>query len=332
MLIGGEAVKEGIKDYLTGIGEVWNVYGPTETTIWSAIKKLATTEKVSIGKPISNTQVYILNGDNALSPIGVTGEICIGGAGLARGYLNRAELTAEKFIKDPFSKETGARLYRTGDLGRWLPEGDIEYLGRIDDQVKIRGYRIELGEIESVLNNCEQVSQGAVLAKEDSNGNKRLVGYVIPEGTFDKQAIQTYLQTKLPDYMVPALWVELDRIPLTSNGKIDRKALPDPALKDMATEYVAPRNETEVALAEIWQELLGVERVGIYDNFFELGGHSLLAMRAVSKIERDLLVSIPIHMLFRFTSISDLSKYLEIQAKREIFRKETANEFDIVDI
>ena len=189
MLIGGEAVKEGIKEYLTKIGEVWNVYGPTETTIWSTIKKLAATEKVTIGKPVSNTQIYILNGNNALSPVGVSGEICIGGDGLARGYLNRPELTAEKFIKNPFGEEPGARLYRTGDLGRWLPDGNIECLGRIDDQVKIRGYRIELGEIESVLNQSGLVSQAVVLAKTDSSGNRRLVGYTVPQGTFDKAAI-----------------------------------------------------------------------------------------------------------------------------------------------
>ena len=256
MLIGGEAIKESIKDYLARIGDLWNVYGPTETTIWSAMKKLATDEKVSIGKPIANTQIYILHGDNGLNPIGVTGEICIGGDGLARGYLNREELTAERFITDPFSNEAGARLYKTGDLGRWLPDGNIEWLGRLDDQVKVRGYRIELGEIDSVIMQSDLVRQAVVLAKKDKSGNSRLVGYVVAQGTFDKQAVQSYLGSKLPEYMVPALWVELESIPLTPNGKIDRKALPDPELTDIATEYVAPRNGTEQALTEIWQELL----------------------------------------------------------------------------
>jgi acyl carrier protein len=202
----------------------------------------------------------------------------------------------------------------------------------MDDQVKIRGYRIELGEIENVINQSGLTQQAVVLAKGDS-GNKRLVSYVVPEGTFDKQAIQNYLSTKLPDYMVPALWVELEKLPLTPNGKIDKKALPDPELADRVTAYVAPRNETEETLAKIWQELLNVDRIGINDNFFELGGHSLLAMRAVSLIRRDLLVSIPIHMLFRFTSISDLSKYLELELKTiSDLEEKNSNEFDIVDI
>ena len=315
MLIGGETVKESIKEYLTRIGDVWNVYGPTETTIWSTVKKLKSGEKVTIGKPIANTQVYILTPGKELSPIGVAGEICIGGDGLARGYLNRPELTKEKFIADPFSKEKGTRLYKTGDLGRWLPDGNLEHLGRIDDQVKIRGYRIELGEIESVLNQSEQVSQGAVLAKEDSNGNKRLVGYVVPEGAFDKQGIQAYLQAKLPDYMVPALWVELQSMPLTPNGKTDRKALPDPEMTDITTAYVAPRNETETRLVQIWQELLGIERVGIHDNFFELGGHSLLAMRVVSAIRRALDLELNIRDLFAHPTIVGLSAYLGEQIR-----------------
>ena len=315
MLIGGEAVKEGIKNYLASIGQVWNVYGPTETTIWSTSKKLSADEKVTIGKPIANTQIYILNKDNALSPLGVTGEIGIGGDGLARGYLNRAELTAEKFIIDPFSKEPGARLYRTGDLGRWLPDGNIEYLGRKDDQVKIRGFRIELGEIENALNQSEQVSQGVVLAKGDRQGNKRLVGYVVTEEAFDKQAIQAYLHNKLPEYMVPALWVELESIPLTSNGKIDRKALPDPEITNIAAEYVAPRNDTEAKLVQIWQKLLGVERVGIHDNFFELGGHSLLAMRVVSAIRKELNVELSIRDLFVHPAIAGLSAYLENKSR-----------------
>jgi amino acid adenylation domain-containing protein/non-ribosomal peptide synthase protein (TIGR01720 family) len=315
MLIGGEAVKEGIKEYLTGMGDAWNVYGPTETTIWSTIKKLAASEKITIGKPLQNTQVYILRDDQGLSPVGVTGEICIGGDGLARGYRNRTELTAKKFIKDSFSKEPGARLYKTGDLGRWLPDGDIECLGRIDDQVKIRGYRIELGEIESVLNQSEQVRQGVVLAKEDGGGNMRLVGYVIPEGALDKQAIQGYLRSKLPDYMVPSLWLELEQIPLTPNGKIDRKALPDAELKSMTVEYVLPRNETEAKLAEVWQDLLGIARVGTYDNFFELGGHSLLAMRVASAVRRELNVELTIKDLFVYPDIASLGAYIEDQSK-----------------
>ena len=343
LVIGGEALRLGQFNSLINEGidvEVINEYGPTEATVGCSTYSFSTLgpqeftqNEVPIGKPISNTQIYILSGDKGLSPVGVSGEICIGGAGLARGYLNRPELTSEKFIKDPFSKKAGARLYKTGDLGRWLPDGNIEYLGRMDDQVKIRGYRIELGEIESVLNGSGQVQQGVVLAKADSGGNKRLVGYAVPQGTFDKQAVQNYLGTKLPEYMVPSLWVELESMPLTANGKIDKKALPDPELTEMAKEYVAPRNATEAKLAEIWQEVLGVELIGIHDDFFELGGHSLLAIRLVSYIKRDLSVSIPIQTLFRFTSIGDQSKYLdfELQNAGNVDERNT-DEFDLIDL
>jgi amino acid adenylation domain-containing protein len=314
LVSGGEVLPPRFISKLQSLVQVVNTYGPSEATVCVTYNKIENLVNASlIGKPVSNTQVYILNGEKELSPIGVAGEICVGGAGLARGYLNLPDLTAEKFISDPFSKESGPRLYRTGDLGRWLPNGNIEYLGRMDDQVKIRGYRIELGEIEGVLNVSGLVEHGVVMAKADGSGNKRLVGYVVPRGEFDKQKIQDYLSTKLPDYMVPVVWVELQSIPLMPNGKFDRKALPDPGLTDIVKGYVGPRNATEETLAQIWQELLGLERVGIYDNFFELGGHSLLAMRVVSYIERDLSVSIPINMLFQFTSISELSKYLEIQ-------------------
>ena len=326
LVIGGEALRLNqieslIKERISV--EIINEYGPTEATVGCSTYNFWTLEnhglignEVPIGKPISNTRIYILSNDKEFSPIGVTGEIFIGGAGLARGYLNRAELTGEKFVEDPFSNETNARLYKTGDLGRWLPDGNIEYLGRIDDQVKIRGYRIELGEIESVLNTSELVDQAVVLAKEDKQGTKRLVGYVVSSGVFANKLASYKAYLKLENFLIiwcTVLWVELDMIPLTPNGKIDRKALPDPDLADMAAVYVAPRNEMETKLAEIWQELLGLERVGIFDNFFELGGHSLLAMRVVTAIRMEFSVTIPIHMLFQFTSISDLSKYLQIE-------------------
>src|SRR6185437_6018414 len=227
-------------------------------------------------------------------PVGVTGEICVGGAGLARGYLNRKELTTEKFIKDPFCKESNQRLYKTGDLGRWLPDGNIEYQGRIDDQVKIRGYRIELGEIENVLNQSGLVDQGVVLAKEDKQGNKRLIGYVAAQ-QFDKQEIQSYLSVKLPEYMVPELWIELDTVPLTSSGKIDRKALPDPEDLLAEKDFIAPRNETEQQLAEMWQDLLEIDNVSVTDDFFELGGHSLLAIRLVSAVRKTFGMELPIN-------------------------------------
>ena len=316
MLVGGEAVKEDLKSALTQKGSVWNVYGPTETTIWSTIKKLETSQTVLIGKPVANTNIQIVNQQGQLVPVGVAGEILIGGAGLARGYYKRPELTAEKFISDHFSKSPGARMYRTGDLGRWLPDGNIECLGRIDEQVKIRGYRIELGEIETVLQQSGLVSQSVVLAKEDSGGNKRLVGYIVADTAVDKQAIMAHLRTKLPDYMVPALWIELENLPLTPNGKINKKALPDPDTNDLAgNEYIPARNEQEAWLVKLWQDLLKVERIGVNDNFFELGGHSLLAMRLVSIIRKEMEVEIPIKSIFLHSTISALAVYLDTHKK-----------------
>ena len=341
LVIGGEALLGGHFSHFMEEGiaiEIVNEYGPTEATVGCSTFSFSPltpqekiTRSISIGKPINNAQIYILGSSREPVPIGVPGEIYIGGAGLSRGYLNRPELTKEKFVSDPFSKEKGARLYRTGDLGRWLADGNIEYWGRTDDQVKIRGYRIELGEIESVLGQSEQVSQAIVAVRADKQGNKQLVGYVVPEGEYDRNNIQAYLKQQLPDYMIPAHLVAMESFPLTANGKIDRKALPDPELPDMAVEYVAPRNETEQALARIWQELLGIERVGVYDNFFELGGHSLLAMRVVSYIERDLSVTIPINMLFQFASIGDLSKYLEIQNIGDL-QERNADIFKVIDV
>lgn len=331
ILIGGEAVKESLKDQLTGMGSVYNLYGPTETTIWSAVKKLESSQKVLIGTPIANTVIQIIDKENQLVPIGVAGEICIGGAGLARGYLNRPELTAEKFITSPFSKNGAARLYKTGDLGRWLTDGNIDYLGRLDEQVKIRGYRIEPGEIESVLNQSNLVRQAVVLVKVDNIGNNRLVGYVVPNEEVDIGAITNYLKGKLPEYMVPSFWVELENLPLTSNGKLDRKALPDPDVSKLINnEYVAPRNELEAALAEIWQELLGVTSVGVYDNFFELGGHSLLVMKMASRIKKRFMLSIPIQVLFQFTSINDLSNYLEWE--HEAPKEEDTTAYEVINI
>ncbi len=311
ILVGGEALKEDLKDYLTKRGEAWNVYGPTETTIWSTIKKLSTAEKVLIGSPIANNTIYILNPHKNLSPVGVAGEITIGGLQVARGYLDRPDLTAEKFIADPFSKAPGARMYKTGDLGRWQENGEIEYLGRMDEQVKIRGYRIELGEIETVLQQNETVQAAVVLAKDDNEGNKRLVGYIVANKTFDKEAIVAHLKTKLPEYMIPAIWVEMENLPLTPNGKIDRKALPDPDITTLlSNEYIAPRNETEQALAGIWQELLSVERAGVHDNFFDLGGHSLKALQVISFIRKELQVELSIRDLFIRPTIAELSSHL----------------------
>jgi amino acid adenylation domain-containing protein len=297
LVIGGEALRPGHFNYLINNGidvTIVNEYGPTEATVGCTIycfntlgdnKKLK--HNISIGKPIENTGIYILNESDELSGVGVIGELCIGGDGLARGYLNRPELSAERFVANPFSNVKGARIYKTGDLGRWLPDGNIEYLGRVDDQVKIRGYRVELGEIENVLERCELVRQAAVLVKESKDGNKRLVAYIVPETAFDREGVMIFLKEQLPDYMVPAILVSLDALPLTVHGKIDRKALPDTdSGEQIKNAYLAPRNETEATLVNIWQELLDVERVGIQDNFFDLGGDSIIIIQVVSRARR----------------------------------------------
>ncbi|WP_075344719.1 condensation domain-containing protein, partial [Tenacibaculum agarivorans] len=238
-----------------------------------------------IGKPIKNSIAYIVDSSMNLVPVGVVGELVVGGSGVGLGYLNNEELTKEKFTLNPFKE--GDRLYKTGDLAKWLPDGTIEFIGRKDSQVKIRGYRIELGEIENALSNLVSISQCCVLAKESDNGTKRLIGYVVSEDVFDKEAIQTELKEHLPDYMIPSIWVELEEMPLTNNGKLDRKALPTPTISDISSkEYVAPRNEVETQISVIWQEILGIDKVGVYDNFFELGGHSLLVVQLISRLQK----------------------------------------------
>ncbi|MGO4773924.1 AMP-binding protein, partial [Flavobacterium sp. W22_SRS_FK3] len=261
LLVGGDVV---LFNYTNKLKELYpslqiiNGYGPTENTTFSttySIEKV-TQKALPIGKPIKNSYAYITDSQFNLLPIGVIGELCVGGSGVALGYLNQEELTKEKFINDPFRE--GERIYKTGDLARWLPDGNIEFIGRKDDQVKIRGYRIELGEIENVLSSLPGVTQCCVLAKEDTNGTKSLVGYVVLEEALDKEALQNQLKLSLPDYMVPMIWVALEVLPLTNNGKLDKKSLPDPDGSALSSkEYVAPRNETEAQLAAIWQELLG---------------------------------------------------------------------------
>jgi amino acid adenylation domain-containing protein len=294
---------------------VSNAYGPSEASddvSFYHMTSLPESSSISIGKPIRNIQLYILGDADQLMPIGVIGELCVSGIGVGRGYWKDEKKTKKSFVKDPFNKEEDARMYRTGDLARWLADGNIEYVGRKDDQVKIRGYRIELGEIESVLTQIESVKQAVVFTKADINGNKRLVGYVVVEGEFDKHYIQDQLKTKLPDYMVPQLWVTLERIPLTRNGKVDKKALPDPDLSDLSTKkYVAPRNETEEKLVAIWQEVLGVDNIGVADDFFELGGHSLNATRLISIIHKQFDVKLSIVDLFDNTILENLSLLIE---------------------
>jgi acyl carrier protein len=226
---------------------------------------------------------------------------------VSRGYLNREELTQERFVLDPYSGVTGGRMYRTGDLGRWLGDGNIEYMGRIDDQVKIRGYRIELGEIENVLMESGMLDQGVVLARADGHGQKRLVGYIVVKEHYRKSELVTWLKQKLPEYMIPGIWIELESIPLTSNGKIDRKGLPEGEIGLELGAYVEAQTVMEKAMTEIWVDLLQIPRAGIEDNFFELGGHSLLAMRMISSLRRELGIELGVRELFRYPTIRELS-------------------------
>ncbi|HEY3582450.1 MAG TPA: amino acid adenylation domain-containing protein, partial [Pyrinomonadaceae bacterium] len=333
VLCGGEALPGSLAGELsrTMNGTVFNLYGPTETTIWSALhtvdKPDAERASVALGRPIANTQLYLL--DEALRPvpIGVRGELYIGGDGVARGYWNRSELTAERFMPDPFSRRGSQRLYRTGDEGRYLPSGEIEYLGRSDQQVKLRGYRIELGEIEAALREHESVSNAAVAVR-----GERLVAYVVPSGdladleeqisadrglgvtaTVSASELRAHLQQRLPDYMVPSYYVTLTALPQTPNGKLDRKALPEPdqaALVSTAV-YEPPRTPTEEVLAAIVAEVLQLPRVGRQDDFFALGGHSLLAMQVVSRIREAFHIELPVRALFETPALAGLSAYLE---------------------
>ena len=295
-----------------------NLYGPTEASIdvtaWEC-RKDSDLRIVPIGQPIANTQIHILNVNLQPAPIGVTGQLHIGGVGLARGYLNRPELTAEKFITDPFSQLPGARLYKTGDLARYLPDGNIEFLGRIDDQVKIRGFRIELGEIESVLAQHPAIQQAVVLATEDTPGDKRLVAYSVATDGSAPSAhdLCSYLQQKLPEYMVPSAFVFLDSLPLTPNGKLDRKSLPapDPIRPELEKTFTAPRTPKEEMLAKVWAEVLKIDKVGVNDNFFGLGGHSLLATQLISRIRNDFRIDLPLRTLFESPTVAGIAEHLE---------------------
>jgi tyrocidine synthetase-3 len=300
-----------VKGYKPVPYEVWNTYGPTESTvICTAYRIEGEQANIPIGKPLDNTRIYIVDAQLKLQPIGVPGELCIAGAGLARGYLNRPELTAEKFVPNPF--EAGERMYRTGDLARWLPDGNLEYLGRIDQQVKIRGYRIELGEIEATLLAQEEVQKAVVVARQDEQGESCLCAYVVAEGEVDAASLRRYASQTLPSYMVPAFIVQLEQLPLTTNGKLDRKALPAPegASAGLAV-YVAPRTMLEAKLAEVWQLVLGVERVGVQDHFFELGGHSLKAATLVSRLHKELGVDLPLRSVFEAPILSEMAQRME---------------------
>ncbi|MDP4183345.1 MAG: beta-ketoacyl synthase N-terminal-like domain-containing protein, partial [Bacillota bacterium] len=298
---------------------LWNVYGPTETTIWSTMVRIEEKNRpVIIGKPIANTEVYILDNTLNLTPVGIPGELYIGGDGLARGYLHLPELTKEKFILSPFSSGKEKRLYKTGDLVRYMPDGSIEFVGRIDHQVKIRGFRIELGEVETVLNQNSCIRECVVLAREVLKGEKSLVAYIIPqskvqEDNLEPGKLREYLKGKLPDYMIPSYFVIMDSFPMTPNGKIDRKAMPLPQSSSnrLKNDFIAASNEIEINISKIWKEVLGIEAVGMNDNFFDLGGHSLLLAKVRSKMAKEFKKDISMLDLFNYPTIKSLAKFIE---------------------
>ena len=322
LMIGGEALSGAQASELSGLtgAPVENMYGPTETTIWSSTEQAETEEGiVNIGRPIANTQLYVLDGNGEPVPVGVPGELHIGGHGVARGYWRRPDLTAERFVPDPFvapevSAPAGARMYRTGDLVRWRADGKVEFLGRADHQVKIRGYRIELGEIESHLNAAASVSEAVVIAREDTPGDVRLVAYLLAaEGrAVDDDELRTALRGKLPEHMVPAHYVVMDAFPLTPNRKIDRKALPAPDQSSgkPGRETIAPTNDTEEIILGIWKDVLGVKGAGIEDNFFDLGGHSLLAVKAHRLLNESFQKKTSITDVFRYPTVRTLAGFL----------------------
>ncbi|HSF40969.1 MAG TPA: amino acid adenylation domain-containing protein [Thermoanaerobaculia bacterium] len=312
-LCGGEALPEGLaRELLARTGEVWNLYGPTETTIWSTVHPVLPGQRLSIGRPIANTQAYVLDRSGAPQPPGVPGELLLGGQGVARGYLARPDLTAERFVPNPFGG-AGSRLYRTGDLARFRPDGDLEYLGRLDHQVKVRGFRIELGEIESALGRHPAVAQAVVSAVAGREGEARLAAYLVPrEGVAPGAAeLRAFLRERLPEPMVPSAFVVLTSLPLTPNGKIDRQALPAPEPPEaVRAAYEPPGSGLERTIAEVWRGLLGLERVGLHDNFFDLGGHSLLMARVQSELRKRLERPLGMVELFSHPTVGSLARYL----------------------
>jgi acyl-coenzyme A synthetase/AMP-(fatty) acid ligase/acyl carrier protein len=334
--LAGEVFPQPLVDALYALPHMKRVfehYGPTECTVYSTGGLRHPNTKPSLGKPFPNEQIYILDRHLQPVPIGVQGEIYIGGDKLARCYLNRPELTAEKFIPNPFAGTSSLnpqpstlnfaaqpRMYRTGDLARWLPDGTIESLGRADFQVKIRGFRVEIGEVESALAKHPAVAECTVLARSDASGHNRLLGYALPRpgATVEGRALREHLQKSLPEYMVPSAIMVLERWPLTANGKLDRRALPEPERPAGDADFVPPGTATEELLADVWRDVLQVERIGAHDNFFELGGHSLLATQVITRVQDALGIEVTMRQFFATPTVAGLAAHLEAALIDEI--------------
>jgi amino acid adenylation domain-containing protein/FkbH-like protein len=318
--LAGEALSNELVEqiYATAtVEKVNNLYGPTEDTTYSTYTLVPRGVPVTIGKPIANTRAYILDSHGKIAPIGVRGELFLAGEGLARGYYGRPDLTAERFVPNPFSVSPTARMYRTGDRCRWLPTGDLQYLGRLDYQIKLRGFRIELGEIEATLDRCDGVERSIVSVRGDGPGIDRLVAYVVPRpgATLSPAALEESVRATLPDFMIPSAFVLLDEFPLTPNGKIDRKALPAPTYQQESEKYLAPRTTTELRLAEIWSALLHRPHIGVRDNFFALGGHSLLAAQVISRVRLAMNVDLPLRSIFERPTLDALAARIDVTAQ-----------------
>lgn len=318
VICSGEALPADLRDHFFARldARLHNLYGPTEAavdvTFWQC-RREDPSDTIPIGRPVANTQMYILDRYMQPAPVGIPGQLHIGGVQVACGYLNRPEVTAEKFVPDPFRSDSQARLYKTGDLARYLPDGNIEYLGRIDHQVKLQGFRIELGEIESVLNRHPVIRAAVVTVYGDTAAEKRLVAYLVSEigSPLNDRLLRDYLKKRLPDHMVPATFMWLDALPLSSNGKIDRRRLPAPVQERSSTEtYQAPGNEMEKTIAEIWRDVLKVDKVGIEDNFFDLGGNSFFSILVVARMREALGIDIPVTRIFQYPTVTSLARCL----------------------
>jgi amino acid adenylation domain-containing protein/thioester reductase-like protein len=324
ILCGGEALPPDLaQELLRRCDALWNMYGPTETTVWSTIHHVERVDgPISIGRPIGNTLVYVLDEGMQPVPVGAVGELYIGGEGVARGYLNRPKLTAERFLPDPFLANPQARIYRTGDLVRWNSEGRLHYLGREDHQIKVRGFRIELGEIEAGLADHPEVKENVVVARGTASGEQRLIAYLVPEARDAAPStsdLRAFLKAHLPKYMIPAMFIPLDALPLTANGKVDRRALPEPS-KDrpaLKSGYTPPRDSREAEIAALCARILGIERVGIHDDFFELGGDSLLATRLIYQLQEQYEIRIPLMRLFQEPTVAGLGRAIEVAQEDE---------------